>query len=113
MKDNIIKTFELKLAFGTYPNCYFVPSRYRSNNNLALQIQSEDEGPICVCTVNPNEKLSDDVICIKDYSENEGMAEFLKNMGIIGDRVKVIPSGWVELYVYELTEHGKEIFKSV
>jgi hypothetical protein len=108
------KTFELKLAYYTFPNCYFVPSRYSSNNNLALKIESEDKGLICVCTVNPDEKLSDDVICIKNYSENEGMVEFLKNMGIIGDMVKVIPSGWVELYdVYELTEHGKEIFKNV
>lgn len=107
------KTFELKLTYCAFPNCYFVPSRYTSNNNLALKIESEDEGSICVCTVNPPKKLSDDVICVKDYSENKGMVEFLKNMGIIGDRVEVIPSGWVELYVYELTEHGKEIFKNV
>lgn len=106
------KIFNLKLACGTFPNCYFVPSRYSSNNNLALKIESDD-GSICVCTVNPNKKLSDDVICIKDYSENEGMVDFLKNMGIISNKVESIPSGWVELYVYELTEYGKELFKSI
>jgi len=104
--------FELKLKYGSVPGCAFRPARYRDNGNLALQIENAD-GPVCTCTVNPGEKLGDDVLCVKDYSENQGMAAFLRSMGIVGECVQVIPSGWVDLKVVELTEQGKELFKGV
>lgn len=104
--------FTFKLECGSWENCQFAPGRYR-DGNLALQVFSEEEGPICTLSVNPGEKLDDDVLCVKDYSENQGAAAFLRSMGIIGECVKIIPSGWVDLKVFELTEPGKELFEGV
>ena len=72
---------------------------------------SEEEGPICVCTVNPGERVDDGRIAIKDYSENEGMADTLLEMGIIkGKPLYTIPSGWVQIPVYELTDKGLSLW---
>ena len=106
--------FELKLKYADEPlaGCTFRPARYRDNKNLALQVENAD-GPVCTCTVNPGEKLDDGVICVKDYSENQGMLAELRRLGVAGETVEVIPSGWVELKVVELTEQGKELFEGV
>ena len=99
-----------KTKYATYEGCEFKTGRY-CNGNLALQVVSEAEGPICVCTVNPGVEVGDDEIAVKDYSENEGMAATLLEMGIIkGEPVYRIPSGWVEIPVYELGEKGLALF---
>ena len=99
-----------KTKYGEYPNCEFVAGKY-GNGNLALQVVSRDEGPIVTCSVNPGQVVTHDAIAIKDYSENEGMADTLREMGIIGRELYRIPSGWVTIPVCELTEKGREIFK--
>ena len=101
--------FTFKTTYGEYPNCEFVTARY-TNGNLALQIVSRDEGPICTCTVNPGGVVAHDAIAVKDYSENEGMVETLTDMGIIGEELYRIPSGWVEIPVHKLTDKGLELF---
>ena len=103
--------FTFVSKYGSYENCEFVVDRYRSNGNLAIHIISPMEGPICNVTVNTDIKLSDDMIAVKDYSENEGMVEFLKREGLIDKRPDVlIPSGWVQIPIYHLTERGKQTF---
>lgn len=107
--------FEYTSKFGTKYMVNFVVGRY-GNGNLALEMMgaagTEYEGePIVRVTVNPDIPLPDTQIAIKDYSENEGMVDFCKGLGIIGELVGVIPSGWVEIPVYKLTEQGLEIFK--
>lgn len=109
----ITDKFTYKSKYSTYENCTFEVGRYTDDRNLALSISSETEGPICTCTVNTWKKLDDDRICVKNYSENEGMDNFLKGMGIIGEKVGSIPSGFVEIPVYLLTESGQELFKGV
>lgn len=99
-----------KTKYASYPNCEFVTNRYM-NGNLALQVVSSEEGLITTCTVNPGEEIGDDFIAVKNYSENEGMDETLKEMGIIGEKVDEIPSGFVTIPVYKLTKKGKELFK--
>lgn len=95
-----------KTKYATYENCEWSARQY-GNGNLALQVVSEEDGPICVCTVNPGERVDDGRIAIKDYSENEGMVDTLLEMGIIkGDPLYTIPSGWVQIPVYELTDKG-------
>lgn len=99
-----------KTKYATYPNCEFVTGRY-NNGNLALSVESRDEGPICTCTVNPGVVVTHDAIAVKNYSENEGMVEVLTEMGIIGRELYRIPSGWVEIPVHELTAKGLELFE--
>lgn len=94
-----------KMKYGTYEGAEFKATRY-GNGNLALAVESETEGPICICSVNPGQKVDDGLLAVKDYSENEGMASTLLDMGIIGEKKYSIPSGWVSIPVYELTEKG-------
>lgn len=111
---NLKNTFTYRSNYGEYPNCRYEPARY-GNGNLALQIVS-DEGPVCVCSVNPpGEYLDDGEIAVKDWSENSGMGNWLKLHGVIEreDPVFRIPSGFVEIPVYRLTAAGKELFKNV
>lgn len=102
--------FTYKSKYNSYQDCHFIVGRY-PNGNLAVEIISDTEGPITKVTVNPNVKLEDDYIAIKDYSENEGMVEFLVSMGIIVENpVMTIPSGFVFIPVHRLTNAGKISF---
>ena len=100
-----------KTKYGEYPNCEFKTGKY-PNGNLALQVVSEDEGPITICTVNPGESVAHDAIAVKNYSENEGMVDTLTEMGVIGRELYSLQSGWVVIPVLELTEKGLELFKN-
>lgn len=96
--------------YAPYIRCVFNTGTYQ-NGNLALQISSTEEGPITTVTVNPGVVISHDQIAIKNWSENEGMDEFLKTLELIEDTpVRFIPSGYVKIPVYNLTESGKELF---
>jgi hypothetical protein len=104
-------TFTYKSRYVSYPNCTFKIGEYY-NGNLALQIV-DNEGVIATCTVNGKAVFTNgDIIGVKDYSENEGMVDFLKSMGIIEDTpiYKEI-SGFVTIPYFKLTESGKELFK--
>ena len=104
-----MSTFTYKSQFGEYPDCQFQTGRY-NNGNLAVEIWSTEEGPITRVTVNPGIKISDAAIAIKNYSENEGMVDWLLSENIIeGDPISEIPSGWVKIPVYQLSAHGKEL----
>lgn len=99
-----------KTHYGEYPDCEFVTGYY-PNGNLALQVVSENEGPIVTCTVNPGQVVTHDAVAIKNYSENEGMVDILTEMGIIGRELYRIQSEWVEIPVHELTDKGLKIFE--
>lgn len=97
--------------YGTYPNCYFRVGKYL-NGNLAIEIWSNEEGPIVKVTINPDIKIPKGYIAIKNYSENEGMVEWLQSTGIIVDEpTQIIRSGFIEIPVYALTEYGKDILR--
>lgn len=102
--------FTFRGSVCDYPNCAFTIKRYGMNNNIYIGIISKDEGPICHCTVNTPTKLPDDRIAVKDWSENEGMVEKLKDLDMItGDPVDYIHSGLVNIGVYMLSENGKQL----
>lgn len=101
--------FKYKSKYATYDRCIFQVGRY-PNGNLAVEIWSQTEGPVNRVTVNPDVPLSDDMIAIKDYSENEGMVESMVELGIIIEPAfMTIQSGWVEIPVHMLTEKGKQM----
>ena len=103
--------FTYKTQYGEYPNCSFVGGRYM-NGNLAIRMISDEEGPIATCTVNMGVRVPWPLVCIKGWSENQGMDEFLIQEGIVnGDVVDEIAGPHVTAKVYCLTEKGKEIFK--
>lgn len=82
-------------------DCTIEKSRY-DNGRLALSLVDE-EGPVATCTVNmPDVPLGRNEVCIKDWSENEGMALALEAAGVIKSTGKTVRSGFVEIPVCEL-----------
>ena len=65
--------------------CTLVFSRYQSNERTSLQLIEVETGePYMTASVNmPDVYLSEDNICIKNYSENEGILDVLINAHII------------------------------
>jgi len=81
------------------------------NDRLAIRLTCPDLGegfeePWMTCTVNmPDDKCAEDEVWIKDYSENQGCAEWLINEGVIqATPVGFTRSGYVTIYRYRLTE---------
>ena len=90
--------------------------KYYANGRKAIFLDDiEDGSPVAVATVNiPEKHLEDNQVCIKDYSNNIGMALALIQAGIIKDNIlNMVPCGYVEVSVYELTEKAlKELWPS-
>jgi hypothetical protein len=85
--------YDVILEWGTY-----------SNKRKALElIDSEDGCPIMVATVNvPEVQLEPNEIIIKNYSENEGVLEFLQENGIVGPVKRTIGMGFVSCPVVDV-----------
>lgn len=81
--------------------CETVVKRYL-NGNTAIQLWNEEEGLIATATVNLGEKLPRNQAYIKDYSENTGMLDVLKEAGIVKKVVSMEQSGWVMIPLCEL-----------
>jgi hypothetical protein len=81
--------------------CEMEVKRYL-NGNTAIQLWNEEEGPIATATVNLGEKLPRNQAYIKDYSENTGMLDALKEAGIVKKVVSMKQSGWVMIPLCEL-----------
>lgn len=94
-------------------NCVAVAGKY-GNGNKAIELIDEADGErVAVATVNMiEEKIDDDEVFVKAYSENEGMVESLVNAEIIHpDIVHTVPAGWIDVSSYRLTDKVlKELF---
>ena len=72
----------IKLNHGTYNDCSIEMVKY-SNNRPALVIYHENE-VLLVATVNmPDIDIPEGYVCIKDWSENEGILESLIENSVI------------------------------
>jgi len=76
-----------------------------ANGRMALRLVDAETGePIATASVNvPEEPLAEDEICIKTWSENEGMEESLVAANIIKPAHRYIKLGWVTGYICRLT----------
>lgn len=72
--------------------------RSYGNGRLALEIiDCEDGIPVMVATVNlPEVPLQEGEIIIKNYSENEGVLEFLQTNGLVGEVLREVETGFVK-----------------
>lgn len=108
-----MKRFTYKSKYDSYDNCYLLDGKYH-NGNLGLEIWSEEHGPIAKVTTYVSMILGDDYIAVKNYSENEGMDEFLVSSGIVDkDPINYVASGFVDIPIYRLTEYGKGLIVTV
>ncbi len=89
-------------------NCDLYRSHYAHGNRVALcLVAGEDDEcpgePVATCTVNiPEECLGEGEVIIKDYSENEGMAEFLVKEGVVEYTDRCVQSGYVTMPICKL-----------
>lgn len=86
-----MKYFEFTSPLFTDPikDCYFKEGRYASTDNTAIDIHSLSEGPIMRVTYNDGSvrHFDEDIVLIKDWSENEGIVEFLASLDVLEDRI--------------------------
>ena len=92
-----------------------------SNGRIAMILTNatvEDDGgfkyppgsmQIAVATVNlPDVDLASDEVCIKNWSENEGVLNILYDAGVIGPVLRLIKTGFVECPVVQLLINPEE-----
>lgn len=84
-----------EVKFAGY-DCIIKKTKYMNNNNLALVLLDKETGEMVArVTVNTEQKFPDDVALVKDYSENKGMLESIKNAGIVEEVIGYAPLGFV------------------
>jgi hypothetical protein len=104
------KTFELVTPYSTY-DVKLVRGFYGNGNKAVQLMDAEDGSPVMIATVNLGNRNPDDLITIKNYSENEGVLEFLQEIGFVGEVDHYEQAGWVEVPVCKLTDEGKKFFE--
>lgn len=77
-------------------------SYYIEPYNNALIMLSEEGSLVATCSTNIEPLGYDNLIFIKDYSENEGMLEFLIKNDVIVQVLGKIETGYVEVPICEL-----------
>jgi hypothetical protein len=94
--------YTLKTAYETY-NVRLKFAKYNNGRTAIELIDVEDGCPVMMATVNlPETDLNEDEIIIKNYSENEGVLEFLIENGIVGNPLRTVSSGWITCPVVKL-----------
>jgi hypothetical protein len=87
----LFKTIELIVSIGEYAD----------NGRPAIELFDVIEGsPYAVASVNlPHIHLEENEVLIKDYSENEGVMNFLLKNNIVTNTGKIVCHGYVVLNV--------------
>lgn len=97
-----MQTYKLETQYSDY-NVIIETGKYR-NGRLALElIDAEDGCPVMTATVNlPEVGLEEDEIIIKNYSENEGVLEFLIKNKITSNPVRWVNNGFVDFPIVKI-----------
>jgi hypothetical protein len=87
-------------------NVEFTKGRY-GNERLAILLKDLDEGgTFCVLTVNiPEASLEEGEFLVKGWSENEPIANVLRNSTYFIDTKKRVPTGHVEAEVWRFRDY--------
>ena len=94
--------------------CSLYFSKYHGNNRTAIKLSDVSDGlPWAVATVNvPDCELESGEVCIKNYSENEGMVQSLMKADIIHAPHRYASSGYVKIPICKLTEQSLKQIQS-
>lgn len=96
-----------KISIDDYENCYLVVSKYAANDNTAIRLMSDTEGPIATLTVNIDD-LPEDIAALD--VNNCKFAEELFTKYDIGRPIGEMKSGYVIYPLYELNLEGMHEF---
>lgn len=85
-------------------NCLVEISSYIDNYRPAIFLRDADDGEvITTATINlPEESLNEGEVFIKNYSENEGILDWLINEGIVENTGREVESGYVKIPVVRI-----------
>ncbi|WP_163537374.1 hypothetical protein [Gracilibacillus sp. YIM 98692] len=101
----------INLKYGSYPvKVQF--AKYTDNGRTALAFIEGEDGSHFTGSVNIEHApvQNNDYLVVKDYAENEGMADELKRLGLIEDQpVDYAPSGFISAPIYKLTDKAIQI----
>lgn len=92
-----MKMKHVKVQFKIW-DCDVIIDHY-TNGRPAIELADSRTGePIARATVNmPQLDLKKDEVCIKDYSENEGMVRALEIAGLIQPPHAIVQTGYVQI----------------
>ena len=94
--------YSLKTPHSNY-NVTINRKRYGNGRHVLELIDVEDGFPVMVATVNiPAASLEESEVIIKNYSENEGVLEFLQENEIVGPVKREVQTGWVTCPIVDL-----------
>jgi hypothetical protein len=87
-------TYKYNLGESTY-EVFIKVSKYMNNGRRSVQlIDAEDGCPFMTVTVNvPEVNIGDDEVIVKNYSENEGVLDFLIQNGLVRGVKRMIGRG--------------------
>ncbi len=97
-----IYTFQAK--YDSY-QVYLKFDTYRNNGRTSIELrEAETHAPVMVATVNLPEytMLNPGQVLIKNYSENEGVLEFLIENGIVSKPRSWVSTGYVTVALCDL-----------
>lgn len=90
-----MKIYDIKIQFFE-GKCFMQIAKY-SNGRTAIQLYDAEDGiPLCKATVNmPEINIEPDELIIKDYSENEGLFDWLVLNEIVIPSITFANNGFV------------------
>lgn len=102
-----MKTFTIT-QFGSTTEVYIRQRNYPNGRPALELIDVTDHIPYAVATVNlPDVLLEDNEVLVKDYSENEGILDFLIDNNIVTPTKKGVQSGFVWVPVCTLNPESQ------
>lgn len=104
------ETFHLKTKFIDAPECCFY-RRSRGKGKYLLGIQRHEEygwEPLMDVTVELGNPVPENCVAVKSYSENEGLLEFLQELGLVKRVLCYDYSGFARI---PICEYDPEVLK--
>ena len=93
---------EKYLIYGDYKKCFIEKGRYWDGGREGLTLVDKDRGPVLSITINvPDIYFSDEFSAIKNYSENEGVLEWLIKNNLIKRVIKTVPYNFITIPIVE------------
>ena len=106
--------FNKPFTYNTHYSTYRVNlvRGFYGNGNKAVQFMDADDGShVLVATTNLGTVNPPDLITVKNYSENEGVLEFLLNIGFVDGVDHYEQAGFVKVPVCHLSAEGQKFFE--
>ena len=102
------------VKFRGYPNAGLYLTRFAERDLPALMIGNEETQEVyAICNLNPAGmyELKEFEFAVKDYSENEGMMEWMIENGLLEPAHDAYPSYWVSVPICRATPKLQRLIK--